>query len=863
MRANVAQLGQGVAIAGAGIAGLVLLDRALTASTEFSESIAEVSTLIDEATFSTADLTRVSMELATFYGGSAKGEARGLYQTISAGITDAAKATDLLRVANELAIGGVTEVKTAVDALTNVVNAYAATGAQARDVSDAFFVAIRAGKTTATELAATIGRVAPTAASLGVSFSDLLGSIAAISGQGLDTAEAVTGMKAALANIIKPTADATKEAARLGIKFDAATLRARGLTKFLDAITASSRFNADSIAKLFGSIEGLNAMMALTANHSASYTAILGQMAVRGGATKAAFDKMASTLAFQERRFKALKESVLIVIGQALEPIAKAIVGLANAVLEAFLRIPKPVRDFVVQAFAAASVLLILFGGFMSAKAGVALLQIGLRALGMTFGGLVASLLPLIAEFAVLAVVVAGVVVAFRRDVGGIATFFENVAARIKLVFHGLTQLFSDGGFSGAVMDELNKAENVGVKQFAIRVYQIVYRIQRFFEGLAQGFAAAIEAARPAFDAFVAAVRELGDAFGSVESASADALAGIGSDRFASAGAKLGEVLARIITALVDGLTIVLRVASGIINGVRAAFTYFRPVFEFVGKAIGLVAEEIRGLIADITGVNDQARQGGSVWSGFGEVIGTVAGNLGVVLAGAIGVIAVALQAVIAVVRAVIGAFSWLGTFIGETAAKIVLIFTETIPHAFKFVAGAVKAFFQPVLDFITGIVDGIHNALDRVIAFVGRLVAKIPARFRPAFLDSLADAGEAAEASIAQRTAKAVAPAVTALVPADSGLALATGGVLPGGMLAASSAAGTARPAVSELRARGQMSDAEIDAIVARAVAASESRPVQAHVTLNVDGETLARASARADRSSAARSFVPVPAGG
>jgi hypothetical protein len=72
----------------------------------------------------------------------------------------------------------------------------------------------------------------------------------------------------------------------------------------------------------------------------------------------------------------------------------------------------------------------------------------------------------------------------------------------------------------------------------------------------------------------------------------------------------------------------------------------------------------------------------------------------------------------------------------------------------------------------------------------------------------------------------------------------------------------GTALPAASEVWARGQISDAEIDAIVARGVAASENRPVQAHVTLNVDGETLARATARANRSAAARSFVPVTVG-
>jgi TP901 family phage tail tape measure protein len=868
VRGSFSQFGQGLAVAGARLAGLVVLNHALGRAAEFSAAIAEVSTLIDEATFSTADLTRVSLELANTYGGSAKGQAKGLYQTISAGITDAAGATDLLRVANELAIGGVTDTKTAVDALTNVVNAYSATGAQARDVSDAFFIAIRGGKTTAAELAESIGRVAPTAAALGVSFSDLLAAIASISTQGIATAEATTGLKAALANVIKPTSDAAKEAARLGIQFDAATLRARGLSGFLQLVTSSAGYNADSLSKLFGSIEGLNSVMALTANHSATFTGILGQMGTRSGATTAAFNRMASTLAFQAQRFKALKENALIVIGQALEPIAKAIVRVANAVLEAFLRIPKPIRDFAVKVVAGVAVLLTLLGGFIAAKAGAALLLLGLQALGVTIGGIVASLLPLIAAFALVSLVVAGFAVAFHRDIGGIARFFEDSATRIKLVFQGLAQLFSDGGFSGAVMAELGKAENAGVKQFVVRAYQLVFRLQRLFEGVAEGFGAAIGTARPVFEAFVGALRELGDAFGVIGTASADALTSLGSDRYARAGASLGEVLGKIVTLLVDGLTVIVRVSAGIIRGVREAFAYFRPVFDFVGKAIGFVAEELRGLISDLTGVTDQARDGGSAWSALGEVLGMVAGDLGVVLAGAIGVVAAALRTVIAIVRVVIDAFRSLGQFLGETSAKIYLFFTKTVPHVFKVVAGALRAFFQPVLDFITGIVDGIHSALDRVVSFVGRLVAKIPERFRPAFLDSIVDAGDAAQQRIAERTAQATAPALAAFAPPAPGMAVTSGGGVPvaralGVFTSGAAAAASSHPATSELRARGQISDAEIDAIVARGVAASENRPVQAHITLNVDGETLARASAKANRSVAARSFVPVPVGG
>jgi TP901 family phage tail tape measure protein len=864
MRSNFTQFGQGLAIAGAGIAGLMVLDRAVAASAEFSQAIAEVSTLVDEATFSTADLTRVSLELAAVYGGSAKGQARGLYQTISAGITDAARATELLRVANELAIGGVTDTKTAVDALTNVVNAYAASGAKARDVSDAFFVAIRGGKTTAVELAGSIGRVAPTAAALGVSFSDLLASLASISGQGIATAEAASGLKAAFANIIRPTSDAVKEAARLGIKFDAATLRAKGLTGFLNAITSAANFNADSVSKLFGSIEALNSIMALTANHSATYTGILGQMAARSGATKAAFDRMASTLVFQQQRFKALKENVLIVIGQALEPLARAIVRVVNSMLEAFLRIPSPVRGFLVKAVAIASALLVLLGGFVAAKAGAAILLLGLKALGITLGGIVASLLPVIAAFGAIALVTAGFAAALRHNVGGIGAFFESAVARIRLLIHALAQLFDAGEFSGAVMAELDRAENAGVKQFAIRVFQIAGRIQQFFAGIADGFTAAMQVAGPVFTSLAAALRQLGEAFGVVGDAGADALVAVDFRGYASAGVTIGRVFGQVVSVLVDALAAIVRVAAGIVSGVRSALSYFRPVLEFLGTTVRALADAFGGLLSDIVGVSDKARDGTSVWSGLGQVIGVVAGNLVVILAGALSVITTALTGVIAVVRAVIQAFTWLGRYLGETAAKIYLLFTETIPHAVKTVVGAIRTFFQPLLDFITGIVDGIHSALDRVISFVGRLVAKIPARFRPAFLDSIVDAGEAAEQSIAERAARAAAPALRASAvagpgSAPPGLGVPATGPLPAFLGPLSSAA----PAVAELRGRQQISDAEIDAIIARGVAASDARPVQANISLQVDGETLARASARATRNAAARAFLPVQGGG
>jgi len=69
----------------------------------------------------------------------------------------------------------------------------------------------------------------------------------------------------------------------------------------------------------------------------------------------------------------------------------------------------------------------------------------------------------------------------------------------IKLVFEGLVQVFSQGGFSGAVRKELDSAENSGIKKFVIRVYMLFGRLRVFFEGIASGFMKAWDVVGPKF----------------------------------------------------------------------------------------------------------------------------------------------------------------------------------------------------------------------------------------------------------------------------------------------------------------------------------------------------------------------------
>ncbi len=734
-------------------------------------------------------------------GTSAEGAAEALRELVQEGFSANDAATALGPTLSLVAVGfGQISRAQAAGLVNDTLREFRLGAEQAGPLVDKLALAMRSFGIRAAELEPALRGVATGASLTGASLDDTLIAFGLTKSVLPSVEQASRSLNLAFNQL---ASDHTrKELAAIGVQVSDSSGRMRPLIEILSDLNGrtmrmSEAQREHALASIFSARAGggLIAIMQALSNgirdssgHVVTSTAAIEELRRRmAGATGTASEMKERLLDTFEGQKKGLIGSVQTFLQLIGEPFTEAFKPILSVMRRAFVAvnqfiaaIPEPVKSFLAKVVLVVGSVIALVGAVLAAKAGIALLLVGFKILGITLGGIVATLLPAIAIFAVLALVVAGFAVAFKRDVGGIRTFFENTWERIKLLFRGLAQLFQEGGFSGAVMEELNRAENAGVKKFAIRVFQIVFRIKRFFEGLAEGFGAAIERAR--------------------------------------------------------------------------------PVFEFVGEAIGFVAEQIRDLVSDITGVNDQALEGSSVWKSFGEVVGFVAGAIGSVLAGAIGIVALALRTVIATVRAVIYAFAWLGEFIGETAAKIYLFFTETIPSVFKTVVGAVKSFFQPIVDFITGVVDTIHNVLDKVIAFIGRLVAKIPSRFRPAFLDSVVEAGEAAESRIAERAARAAAPAVRAMVPGVvSEIAAAP---LPSPALGVG-AAGAALAAVSEVRARGQISDAELDAIVARGIALSEGRPVQAHVTLNVDGETLARASARAERNTAARSFVPVPVPG
>jgi len=265
---------------------------AVNSFANFEEGINKVSTIADTSAKSIKDIKKEILSLSNELGASTGQLNEALYQTISA-TGDTKNAMDYVGIATKSAKGGFTDVETAVDGLTTVMNAYKLQGKNAlQEVSDQMLMAQNYGKTTFGEMANSMGNVIPIASSLNISTKDLFASIAVLTKNGIATSESITGLKASYSSIIKPSKEAGELAAKLGLEFNSSHLKSVGWAKFLEEVREKTKGNTDQMATLFGSVEALNTVTVLATTGAEDFANALKSMEVSAGATDQAFNKM-------------------------------------------------------------------------------------------------------------------------------------------------------------------------------------------------------------------------------------------------------------------------------------------------------------------------------------------------------------------------------------------------------------------------------------------------------------------------------------------------------------------------------------------------------------------------------------------
>jgi TP901 family phage tail tape measure protein len=300
------------AAAAAIVAGLV---SSIKKANEFQKAFANVRTLIDETKVNTKAMQKELLNLDARLGSSIE-LTKGLYQALSAGV-EPAKAVKFVGEAAKFAKAALVDTFNAVDVLTTVLNAYGLEAKEATRVSDVLFQTIKLGKITGQELASSLGKVIPTASTLGVEVEDLGAAIAVMTKQGIRSFEAVTQLQALFNAFIKPSGEMVKKFQELGIESGSVLAKTEGLAGMLKFLQDATGGNIEQMGKLLPNVRALKGALSLTGEQAKNFSDTLMQMENAGGSTEEAFKK-------QELTFETLSnqvEKLQIKIGNAFLPV--------------------------------------------------------------------------------------------------------------------------------------------------------------------------------------------------------------------------------------------------------------------------------------------------------------------------------------------------------------------------------------------------------------------------------------------------------------------------------------------------------------------------------------------------------------
>ncbi len=298
--------------------GGAFLGVAVNAAGQFETQLSEILTLIEDSPDAIEKFKKDILSYARSSTASIDEINRAVYSAISAGV-DYKESLEFLSAAEKLAAAGLADLGDTTVLLASTLNAYGASVDQAAKYTDAFMSAVKLGQITIPELASSLAQVTGVAAAAGVPIETLMAAVSELTARGLPASQAITSIKAALANIIKPTAQASETASELGIQFDVAALKSMGLARLLAGVAEATGGNAALMAKLFGSVEALNGVMALVGEDGGrSFLDTIQKIEGASGATAAAVLKVSDSFENINQRLKNQLQAALIEVGQPL-----------------------------------------------------------------------------------------------------------------------------------------------------------------------------------------------------------------------------------------------------------------------------------------------------------------------------------------------------------------------------------------------------------------------------------------------------------------------------------------------------------------------------------------------------------------
>ena len=280
----------------------------------FETSMTKIETLVGLSAKQVEGFKNEVLELSSVARKSPQELSEALFTVTSAGIRGA-EAMDVLERAAQASRIGLGETKEIARTTTAVLQAYGAENITAARATDILVATVREGNLEASELAPVLGRVLGSASKLGISFEEVGASIATFTRLGVDSSEAVVGLRGIMNALIKPSQQGRQALEEVGLSF--ADLR----------MEIDNNGLADTLIRLVKLFEGNDEGLAQIIPNVRALSTVLGTAGVQGDAYREILDNITDSTGM-------LDESITIVAGTVEDKLNKSLVELNKTAIE-------------------------------------------------------------------------------------------------------------------------------------------------------------------------------------------------------------------------------------------------------------------------------------------------------------------------------------------------------------------------------------------------------------------------------------------------------------------------------------------------------------------------------------------------
>lgn len=265
------------------------IKKSIDAFRDLGYSIAKVNTLNDQNILPTEQLQKDIRKISDMAGISQEEIAEGYYEALSSGV-DSKDVTDFVTNNVKLAKAGFTDMTTAIDATTTVLNAYRDKAYDVTKIHDILVKTQDKGKITVNELAHSLGQIIPTAATASVNLDQLGAAYAILTSAGQPAERATTNINTMLQELSTTGTTADKVVREsTGKTFKQLMEDGKDLEFVLGKINDVAQKSGLELADIFGSVTAKKAVNQLFGSDFKTMRDIMNNSE---GSTEKNFQKM-------------------------------------------------------------------------------------------------------------------------------------------------------------------------------------------------------------------------------------------------------------------------------------------------------------------------------------------------------------------------------------------------------------------------------------------------------------------------------------------------------------------------------------------------------------------------------------------